>query len=258
MSLAASTAAGACLSSERYGEILTSYTAEVEDTAGVRVNYGALREAPVWERLVADLDHCDPGQLRSHAERLAFWTNAYNVLAIDLVTRNHPAESIRELGSLFRPVWKREAGSIGGRSYSLDEIEHEILRPMGEPRIHAAIVCASTSCPSLRREPYRASRLDLQLDDSLRRWLADPRKGARIDRGKRTLFLSRIFDWFAEDFESRGGVLAFLRPYFPGPIRRFVEAQGDALRVRYLEYDWRLNDLRGRDSMPDPRQAEER
>jgi hypothetical protein len=91
------------------------------------------------------------------------------------VRRHYPIDSIRSIGSFFSPVWKKTAGEIGGRSYTLYEIEHEILRPMGEPRIHAAIVCASLSCPPLRREPYRAAELEAQLEDNVRRWLADPR-----------------------------------------------------------------------------------
>jgi hypothetical protein len=85
----------------------------------------------------------------------------------------HPGiASIRDIGSLLRPVWNREAGRVGRRARSLGEIEHEILRPLGDPRIHGAIVCASVSCPPLRREPFAAARLDAQLDDQMRRWLA--------------------------------------------------------------------------------------
>ena len=153
---------------------------------------------------------------------------------------HYPIDSIRSIGGLFSPVWKKPAGEIAGRPYTLHEIEHEILRPMGEPRIHAAIVCASLSCPPLRREPYRAAELDAQLDDNSRRWLSDPRKGARIDRSSRTLHLSPILDWFAEDFD--GGVVAFVGAHLPADEAEWLRAQGRALRVRYFDYDWSLND----------------
>jgi hypothetical protein len=235
--------AAACFDAALWGSLLARYSAEVADPAGVRVDYRALGADPAWRGLVAGLAGCDPATLGSREERLTFWINAYNVLAIDVVVVHYPVASIRDAGSLLRPVWKRPAGRIGGRARSLDEIEHGILRPLGDPRIHAAIVCASTSCPSLRREPYEAARIDAQLDDALRRFLADPRKGAAFDPEAGRLRLSRIFAWFEEDFASRGGVLAFLLPRLPEEIRTAVAARPGAVRVEYFDYDWRLNDL---------------
>jgi hypothetical protein len=165
------------------------------------------------------------------------------VLAIDVVLKGRPAESIKDLGSLLRPVWKRPAGTVAGRSATLDEIEHAILRRLGEPRIHAAIVCASVSCPSLRREAYRGERLEAQLEDSLRRFLADPRKGSRLEAD--ALWLSPIFDWFAADFAARGGVRAYLGPRLPEASARTLRERGAGLTLRYFDYDWRLNDTAG-------------
>ena len=226
-----------------YAEILQRHTREVSDTAGVRVDYRALRGTIDWKRLVASVESTDPEKLGSRDAKLAFWSNAYNIFAIDIVVRNDPVESIRDVGSLFRPVWGREAGKIGGRVVSLGEIEHEILRPMGEPRIHAAIVCASISCPPLRRKPFTAQHLDMQLDDALRTWLAEPRKGIRIDRVSGTVYLSKVFDWFEEDFESAGGVLAFIAPYLSNTQRVWLERNAQDLDIAYLDYDWGLNDL---------------
>jgi hypothetical protein len=214
----------------------------VSDAAGVRVDYAALARSADWQRLVDGLAASDPARLVSRSERLAFWINAYNVLAIDLVARHHPVASIREIGSLWRPVWKREAGRVGGRRVTLDEIEHATLRPQGEPRIHAAIVCASVSCPALAREPFRAERLEAQLDAALAAFLADPRKGSRLDRERGVLWLSRVFDWFAEDFAASGGALAFLRPHLPEPTRAWLEAHAD-VELAFLDYDWSLNGL---------------
>jgi len=231
-----------------WGAILARHTREVGDAAGVRVDYRGLRESSDWTRLVAGLGDATPPGPDRRAGQLAFWIDAYNILAIDLVVRHPGIESIRDIGSLLRPVWDREAGSVGGRARSLGEIEHEILRPLGEPRIHAAIVCASVSCPSLRREPFAAERLEDQLDDQMRRWLADPAKGLRVDRASGTLHLSRVFDWFAEDFERGGGVLAFVSRYAPASEREWLAARGDEVRIRYLPYDWSLNALDQADS----------
>src|SRR5262245_34588704 len=146
-----------------WARLLAEHTVTVDDPASTRVDYASLRGSADWEALLASLRAAEPARLATRAERLAFWIDAYNVLAIDLVRRHYPVEGIRSIGSLLSPVWKRPAGEVGGRPYSLDEIEHAILRPLGEPRVHGAIVCASVSCPPLRREPYRAAELAAQL-----------------------------------------------------------------------------------------------
>jgi hypothetical protein len=224
--------------------ILTRHTREVADIAGVRVDYAALKESAEWRALVASLARSDPQELRGRDETLAFWINAYNILAIDVVVQNHPVASIKDVGSLFRPVWKKPAGAVGGEIVTLDQIEHDILRPMGEPRIHAAIVCASLSCPPLRREPYRAETLSAQLDDNVRVWLADPRKGAGFEGDE--LQLSSILEWFAKDFEAAGGVVAFVAKHGPAAVQTELERRPDP-PIDYLPYDWSLNDIAIRD-----------
>lgn len=231
------------LDSGLYASLLSRYTREVSDAARVRVDYRGLTRSPDWERLIENLERSDPSQRPGRDAQLAYWINAYNILAIQTVVRNYPVESIRDVGSFLKPVWKRGAGTLSGRVVSLHEVEHEILRPMGDPRIHAAIVCASTSCPSLRREPYSADRIQAQLDDALGRWLVDRDKGLRIDRSRNTIYLSRIFDWFEEDFEPGGGVLAYLAPRMDAADRRWWQAHGEAADVEFMPYDWRLNDL---------------
>ena len=179
----------------------------------------------------------DLAALRTREQQLAFWINAYNILAIDLVAQHYPIASIRDIGSLLRPVWKRPAGRVGGRTVTLDEIEHEIVRPLGDPRTHAVVICASTSCPALPREPLTAERLDAQLDAAMRQWLADPGKGLRIDRAANTIHLSKIFDWFEEDFAKAGGVLAFVARYAPESDREWLRTHGATARIDYFDYD---------------------
>jgi hypothetical protein len=225
-----------------YASLLDRHTRAVSETAGTLVDYREIASDPEWARLVAGLAQANPVGLENRSEKLAFWINVYNILAIEIVARNYPVESIRDLGSFFRPVWKKSAGNVGGRNVTLDAIEHRILRPMGEPRIHAAIVCASTSCPSLRREPYVAARLEAQLDDAMGRFVTDPRKGARIDREAAIIWLSKIFEWFAEDFTQRGDVLGYVAPYLEPTDRDWLDRHPD-VQVRYLDYDWNLNGL---------------
>jgi hypothetical protein len=226
-----------------YADLLNRFTYSVEDTAMTRVDYRALQQSNDWQQLVASLGISRPDELATREEQLAFWINAYNILAIDLVQESYPVESIRDIGSLFRPVWKLSAGRVGSRSYSLGEIEHEILRPLGDPRIHAAIVCASTSCPALRPEPYEPDRLDAQLDEAVRTFLANEEKGLRIEPERNTVRLSRIFAWFAQDFATAGGVLGFVERYAPEAAMTWLVEHSDDVQVEYLGYDWSLNDL---------------
>ena len=247
--VAPAAAAGPDLDVDLYARLLALHSREVPDLAGTRVDYRGLRRDPQWAALMEDLGEARPDALPTRSARIAFWINVYNLLAMRTVLQAWPVASIRDAGSLFRPVWRRTAGVVAGREVSLHEIEHEILRPLGEPRIHFALVCASTSCPSLAREPYRAVELEAQLEASLHRFLADRRKGMRIDPPAGTLTLSRIFDWFEEDFESAGGIVAFVRDHLAHDAaatpdeRAWLAAVGDAVSVRYFDYDWALNDL---------------
>jgi hypothetical protein len=231
---------------DRYDALLARHTRAVDDVAGTRVDYAGLRADPAWRSLVASLDAVDPGALASREARLAFWIDVYNVLAVDWLVRKGPVESIRDLGNPLWPVWRRTAGRVGGHEVSLHEVEHEILRPMGEPRIHFAIVCASTSCPSLRREAWRPGALERQLEEATRAFLADPRKGLAIDRAEAELRVSKILDWFADDFGGDAGVVAFLAEHAPEADRAWIAEHADALDLESLPYDWTVNALEGR------------
>jgi hypothetical protein len=226
-----------------YASLLEHHTRRVGDLARVRVDYPGLAASPDWRRLVAGLAGEDLAALRTREQQLAFWVNAYNILAIEMVAQHYPIASIKDIGSLFSPVWKRPAGRVGARSVTLDEIEHRIVRPLGDPRAHSVVVCASTSCPALPREPLRAGRLDAQLDVAVRQWLADPGKGLRIERAASTVRLSKIFDWFEEDFAKSGGVLAFVARYAPDADREWLRAHGATVRIEYFDYDWAVNAL---------------
>jgi hypothetical protein len=223
-----------------YGELLHEYTDAVPATVGTRVNYAGLARDARWSTLIAGLEAATPPSAAARAERLAFWINAYNILAIRTVTEHYPVQSIRDVGSFFSPVWKHVAARINGKPVTLDAIEHAILRKMGEPRIHAAIVCASTSCPSLAREPFAAATLDAQLDATTQRWLDDPKKGMRIDHAGKIVHLSSILKWFSEDFEGSGGALAFASRYAGAEDRAWIASNKPSLQ--FFDYDWSLND----------------
>jgi hypothetical protein len=206
------------------------------------VDYEAVRGDPDYPRALRDLAAARPEALAVRADRLAFWINAYNLLAIKAVLDQYPTRSIRDGGTLLRPIWKRKVGAAAGREYALDDIEHGILRPeFKDPRVHMAIVCASLSCPDLRREPFAGARLDAQLDDEARRFLANPTKGLAPSADGRSARVSSIFKWFREDFAPAGGVVAFIRAKAGPELAPRLAGLTDA-RLTYLDYDWSLND----------------
>ncbi len=204
------------------------------ESRGIRLswlNYSALAKDPRLPVLLEKLAQFDTRRLASRQERMAFYINAYNLFAIDLVRRHWPVASIREIGPWYRSVWKLPAGRLDGEAVSLDHIEHDLLRPMGDPRIHFAIVCASLSCPDLPAQAYRGARLDAQLDQQVHAFLQNPAKGVYLESG--VIRVSRIFDWFSADFSSHGGVADFIRAYRPLP-------EGLPIRAD-LPYYWEVN-----------------
>ena len=169
-----------------WGALVKKYVAP-KTLAGVRFNaidYASLKKDPVFSGLVARLESYSLASLESRESKLSFWINVYNILAAKMITDHYPIKSIKDVGSFFKPVWKRVAGTVGGKERALNDIEHEILRKMNEPRIHVAIVCASVSCPDLRQEVYSAGKLNEQLDDQMEKFLRSPGKGMKLDERK--------------------------------------------------------------------------
>jgi len=226
-----------------WDELLKKHV-KVQTKSGVRfsaVNYPAMKKDAHFFKLITELKKFSPDSLKSKKEKLAFWINSYNIFAIKMVQDHFPVESIKDAGSFFNPVWDKEVGVVGGKKVTLSEIEHEILRKMGEPRIHAAIVCASVSCPDLRKEIYKAENLNAQLDDQVKRFLENRGKGLRIEKEEGKVWLSSIFKWFKEDFESNGGVLAFVSKYVSQ--NEAIYLKRERVKISYMNYDWNLNGL---------------
>jgi hypothetical protein len=150
-------------------------------------------------------------------------------------------KSIKDVGGFFKSVWKLKAGTVGGKKYSLDEIEHGILRKMGDPRIHTAIVCASISCPNLSKKSYSSKNLNKQLDMQMKNFLANPNKGMRINTNEKPweISLSPIFNWFAQDFKSSGGVRNFISPYVSEKNRNVIKNPQNL--ISYMDYNWAIN-----------------
>jgi len=175
--------------------------------------------------------------------QLAFWINAYNAVTIDKVIKWKPKKSVREtfvpgLWTATKFFTTREH-VVAGKRLSQDDIEHEILRKqLKEPRIHFAIICASSSCPRLPRFAYTEEKVQTMLEETTRQYIISER-GTQIDSTKKTLYLSKLFDWFAGDFEYKSGsVLDFIKPYLNQKTLTFVEKEPI---IKYIHYDWALN-----------------
>jgi hypothetical protein len=179
------------------------------------------------------------------SQRMAFLINAYNAFTVEKILTRYPGiKSIWDFGKVFGNPFKDEFFSLFGRKFTLDGIEHETLRKKGaydEPRIHFAVNCASIGCPMLREEAYVAERLEAQLAQQAERFLSD-RSRNRAAGGK--LEVSRIFDWFKEDFAPREQFFAKYAKFLADdPAQQKLVAEGKAA-VSFLEYDWTLNDAR--------------
>ena len=213
------------------------------------VDYDAFARAPEFREYLDALARADVPSL-SRSAQLALWINAYNAYTIALINEHEERESIRDINrSLpFLPgkPWSLPVAQVGGRTYTLDGIEHEIIRKQfGEPRIHFALVCAALGCPPLRREAYTGTELDAQLDDQARRFLLIAPAKNRVDVNARRVYLSPIFDWFEEDFGgSDQAVGRYIARFFPaGPEKELLRSGN--FRISHTDYDWELNSQGG-------------
>ncbi len=208
------------------------------------VDYDAFRRDPRFKAYLAMLDRTDPARL-PNADRLAYWINVYNAYTIELINARDERGSIRNINKVFgittRSPWAERIVRAGGRTLTLDDVEHEIIRKeFRDPRIHVALVCAAIGCPPLRSEAYVGAQVDAQLDEQARRFLAQRTKN-RVDVANRTVYGSPIFTWYRVDFgNDLAGVGAFWARYVQSDAEQELLRSG---RFRWVdtEYDWTLN-----------------
>ena len=205
-----------------------------------RVNYTKLKANP--EKLEAYLDLlavANPTEW-SYNEQLTFWINAYNALVIKGVIDHYPTTSVRKV-KWFNGFFSRLKFQAAGKTYTLNEIEHGILREeFPDPRVHFAIVCASFSCPPLSNRAFSAETIEERLETATFNFIQNPEQ-VRIDRAKRRVYVSKIFKWYDDDFkEGYEGVADFLADYLPPEDAEFLASKD--VEFEYLNYDWTLND----------------
>lgn len=167
-------------------------------------------------------------------QKLSFLINAYNAYTILFIVDNYPIKSIKKLGSVFSSPWSKKIFDLFQRKVSLDEIEHTLIRKnFKEPRIHFAVNCASIGCPNILNEAWTAKKLNKQFQRATKGFLLDTNKNFYEENSK-TLFLSKIFQWYGKDFEeSHGSVQKFVQSYhFKNKIIENTD---------FTKYDWNLN-----------------
>ncbi|MFV1958929.1 MAG: DUF547 domain-containing protein [Planctomycetota bacterium] len=207
------------------------------DDAGFVDYRGLAKKAKELDGYIASLDKAQLDKM-GRDQRLALLLNAYNAFTLRLILDHPDVASIRDIPAGKR--WDDVRWRIGGKAYSLNQIEHELIRPnFKEPRIHFALVCAAVGCPPLRTEAYDAARLEAQLTSqaeyvhSHERWFRHDPEFTRVE-------LTQLYDWYAGDFEQvAGSVLAFAARTVPGLKK--VLATGKTPSVTFLDYDWALN-----------------
>jgi hypothetical protein len=239
------------------------------------VDYNGVAGDPAFKTYMDSLESAKPEEM-SRDGMMAFWINAYNAVTIDKVIKWKPKKSVRE--TLIPGVWtstkfftSREH-TVAGKRLSQDDIEHEILRkqfkdprihftiicassscpPLSriaftheilrkqfkDPRIHFTIICASSSCPPLSRIAFTEENLQPRMEEETRKYINSLR-GTKTDYAENTLYLSKLFDWFAGDFESKSGsIMNFIKPYLNQQALEFLDRNP---KISYIHYDWSLN-----------------
>ena len=199
-------------------------------------------DADALKQYLAVLGRGDSEASTTKQGKLAFWINAYNALTVYGILEVYPTSSIRNHTAKLvgYNIWDDLLLTVAGKKYSLNTIEHKILRKLGEPRIHFAIVCASIGCPRLRNEAYTPKKLETQLADNTRDFFSRQRN-LQVDLNRRQVRVSSILDWFGEDFgPTPQKALARLAQYMPNDATGRLIGRGE-FSVEYLDYDWSLN-----------------
>lgn len=217
-------------------------------TAAQMATYNELLQAHVTQEGIVDYTNFNRKKLRLHITFLekktpnttwsenkqkAFWINAYNAYTIQIILDNYPLTSILKIKKKGKNAWKTPFAEVGNQTYTLDAIEHEILRKKyKDPRIHVGVNCASISCPKLSNIAFTEENIATELEKLMKGFVNDATKNKITDKN---LKISKIFTWFKEDFTEKGSIIEFLNQYSDIQISKNA-------KIRYANYDWNLNE----------------
>ena len=233
-----------------WNALLIKHVKWLPDNKQSRVDYkGFAADRAALQKVLAEWSAVTPAAFAalSKPDQMAFLINAYNGFTVELILTQFPdLKSIKDIGSVFSSPWKKEFFTLLGAKHHLDWIEHEQLRPKyADPRVHAAVNCASIGCPALRPEAFAAAKLEAQLDDGMQRFMAD-RTRNRYANGK--LEVNMIFKWFREDFEKGHKGFGKLEDVMARYADQLADSAADRDKIRaknvpitHLDYDWSLN-----------------
>ncbi len=240
-------------------QVLSDVVQLSPDKKQTRVDYELLNKQPEQlNQYLAVLSSVKQSEYKlwTDDEQLSFLINAYNGFTLQLINHNYEkfqsgkVESIKDLGSFFSSPWKQSFFTLLEGKHSLDDIEHDMIRVwFKSPRIHAALVCAAVSCPPLRNQAFVADKLNQQLDDQMRQFLSDDQRNT-INLSDNHVNLSSIFKWYGEDFEkgqqgftSLKDLIQLYQVDMADDPQQLTWLQKQKFSIRYLDYDWRLNDI---------------
>ena len=253
-SMAANLATAAEFDHSVWNGLLQKNVVQIKNGQASQVDYEAmLKERAQLQKYLAQLSAVSAGEFARwpKAERLAFLLNAYNAFTVDLVLTRYPKlKSIKDIGSLIQSPWKKRFVPLLGGTRSLDDIEQGMIRKSGEynePRIHFAANCASVGCPALHNEAYTGALLDTQLESATKNFLSDHSRN-RYNAQTNRLEVSKIFDWYKQDFESGWHNWNSLNDFFAHYADKLTDTQearqavaAGKVDVDFLDYNWNLN-----------------
>ena len=198
-----------------------------------RVDYQSLKNnETLLDNYLAYIQNNEPTKEWSSNKKKAFWINTYNAYTIKIILNNYPLKSIRDIKIDGETAWKIPFVKIGQKRYTLDQIEHKILRKkFNDPRIHVGINCASVSCPRLWNFAFTEDNIASSLDNLMKEFINDT---TRNKISKKNVALSEIFNWFSKDFIKNGTIINYLNTYAAIKI-------SEKASIKYLTYDWSLN-----------------
>lgn len=236
----------------QWHELLQDNVVELREGRATQVNYDGMlanrSQLRVYLAAIGDVKKPE-FEAWSHPEQLAYLINAYNAWTVEFILTQYPdLDSIKDLGSFFSSPWSKEIVSLFGEQVSLDDIEHEMIRGWGrynEPRIHFAVNCAAIGCPALAAQAFTGDNLEELLDKNTRLFMSDSQRNY-FSNGR--FYLSKIFDWYEEDFEKGWNGYDSLAEFVADYQQELdLSSEGQSalsnnrFRVRYTTYDWGLN-----------------
>lgn len=222
-----------------FDSVLNTYVENGQvDYVGLKSNRREL------DRYLSSLAAVDERQFKTwpKTDRLAFLSNLYNAATLQLIIDHYPVKSIKDIGSFFKDAWKQPVVKLFGKTITLNNLEHDIIRKQfDEPRVHVVLVCAAKGCPPLRSEAYVGARLEEQMAEQMRTFLANSTKN-RVSPASGKVYLSRIFKWYGKDFKKNGNtLLGSLAPYWPSKAAGRLKSRRK-WGIAYTDYDWSLNE----------------